>query len=182
MSKKEKISLILLTLVWLVVISLLRWSWQWSLAWLWLGALIGVFLLEIDQLFYLLIINPHELTSQRVQRLFQQRKIKEALLLINQTVAERDRMPLHNAFFQVILYVLCFFVVTSSTNLFGAGLVMGMAFHLLKDEVAYLLLKKEEKLKKWLFWQVENDISNQNQKIFVSVMALLFVILNLFLI
>jgi len=182
MFKKEKITLILLTLIWLTAVSLLRWTWQWNLIWLWLGALIGIFLLDIDHLLYLLVINPHELTGQRVKRFFQQRKIKEALILIGDTVGERDRMPLHNAFFQVILYVLCFFVLTSSANLLGAGLVMGMAFHLLKDEIFHLLLGREERLKKWLFWQAKNDISNQNQKIFVVIMGLTFVVLNFFLI
>ncbi len=178
MFKKEKITLILLTLIWLTAVSLLRWTWQWSLIWLWLGALIGIFLLDIDHLLYLLVINPHELTSQRVKRFFQQRKIKEALILIGDTVEERDRMPLHNAFFQVVLYVLCFFVLTSSANLFGAGLVMGMAFHLLKDETFHLFFGREEKLKKWLFWQLNSEVSLQGQKVYLAVMTLIFLGLN----
>lgn len=182
MFKKEKIILILLTIVWLSVVSLLRWLWSWDLVWFWLGGLIGIFLLDIDHFLYLLLVNPHELTSQRVKRLLQQKKIKEALSLIESTVEEREKMPLHNAFFQVILFVLCFFVLTSSSNLFGAGLVMGMAFHMLKDEIFFLIKGQEEKLKKWLFWQAKNDISNQNQKIFVVIMTLIFVALNFFLI
>lgn len=182
MIKKGKITLILLTLIWLTAISLLRWTWQWNLIWLWLGAFIGIFLLDVDHLLYLLVINPHELTSQRVKHLLPQKKFKEVLILIRDTVEERARMPLHNAFFQVILYVLCFFVLTSSANLFGAGLVMGMAFHLLKDEVFHLLFGREEKLKRWLFWQAKNDISDQNQKIFVVIMGLTFLALNFFLI
>lgn len=178
MLKKEKTVLILLTLIWLAAVTLLRWNWNLDLVWLWLGGLTGIFFLDIDHLFYLLVINPYELTSQRVKRLFQQKKIKEALALIGETVEERTRMPLHNAFFQVILYILAFFTLTSSANLFGAGLVMGMAFHLLKDEVFHLLFGQEEKLKKWLFWQSNNDVSNQNQKIFVLIMALVFVALN----
>lgn len=178
MFKKEKVALILLTLIWLTVVSLLRWVWSLDLIWLWLGSLIGIFLLDIDHLFYLFLINPHELTSQRVRRLFQQKKIKEALALIGDTAEEREKMPLHNAFFQVILYVLCFFVLTSSANLFGAGLVMGMAFHLLKDEIFHLLFGREEKLKKWLFWQLNSEVSLQGQKVYLAVMTLIFLGLN----
>lgn len=98
------------------------------------------------------------------------------------TTYERQRLSFHNAFFQVILLVLCFFVLTSTNQLLGSGLVMGMMLHLLKDEVGELLNKREERLKKWLFWQVNFEISFEQQKLFVISMVLCFVALSLFLI
>ena len=94
------------------------------------------------------------------------------------TTNERCRLPFHNALFQVILLVLCFFVLTSTNNLFGSGLVMGMMLHLLKDEVGELLSRQEEHLKKWLFWQISFEISFDQQKLFVVLMVLFFVFLN----
>lgn len=182
MLKKEFLTNLLLTLVWLLIITFLRWNWQWNLIWLWAGAFLGVFLFNLDHLFYLLFVSPHELTSQRFQRLLEQRKFKEALSLMADTTHERQRLPFHNALFQVILLVLCFFVLTSTDQLFGSGLVMGMMLHLLKDEVGELLNRHEERLKKWLFWQANFEISLDQQKLFVILMICLFVALNLFLI
>jgi len=182
MFKKEFLSHLLVGIGWLVVITLLRWSWHLDLAWFWAGGLIGTFLFNLDHLLYLLVINPHELTSQRVQRLLAQKKIKETLILMAQTTHERHYLSFHSAFFQVILLVLCFFVLTSTNHLFGSGLVMGMMLHLLKDEVEEWLTGQEERLKKWLFWQVKFDVSFEQQRLFIILMVLFFVVLNLFLV
>lgn len=182
MFKKEILNNLWLVLIWLLAVTLLRWDWQWNLVLFWLGGILGVFLFNLDHLFYLLVISPHELTSQRFQRLLEQKKFKEALVLMFDTTYERYRLPFHNALFQVILLVLCFFVLTSTNNLFGSGLVMGMMLHLLKDEVGELLSKQEERLKKWLFWQVNFEISFDQQKLFVVLMVLFFVSLSFLLI
>jgi hypothetical protein len=181
MLKREITSHLLVAVIWLVIITLLRWSWQWNLVFFWVGGLLGTFLLDADHLFYLLWINPHELTSLRAKRLVEQKRFKEALILVWDTRHERIRLPFRNALFQPILYVLCFFILTSTGSLFGAGLVMGMALHLLKDEVEDLLTDKE-RLKKWLFWQIKGEVSDENQKIFVILMVLVFLGLNLLLI
>ncbi|MBM3205653.1 hypothetical protein FJZ41_02260 [Candidatus Shapirobacteria bacterium] len=181
MLKKELKTHLLILLGWLVMITLLRWSWHWNLLWLWLGGGVGTFLIDLDHFIYLFLINPHELTSQRAQRLWSQRKTKELLSLVVDTVAERTKLAFHNALFQVILFVLCFFVLSSSGNLFGAGLVMAMALHLLKDEFLEWRAGQEERLKEWLFWPVKLEINLEQQKFFLILMLFAFLGLNLFL-
>jgi hypothetical protein len=168
----------LVAIIWLTVITLLRWSWHWNLVWLWLGGLFGTYFFDLDHFLYLLVINPHELTSQRVQRLLQQKKFKETLVLVTETASERTHLPLHSALFQIINLVLCLFVLTSTNNLFGSGMVMGMALHLLKDEIGEVLGKQEERLKRWLFWQVKFEVSLESQKIYLVVVTLIFLALN----
>lgn len=182
MLKKEVRSHLLVTFIWLVLITLLRWNWHWNLILLWLGALVGTFLIDIDHLLYALVIYPHELTSMRVKRLVDQRRFKEALILLADTQAERIKLPFHSALFQIILYVACFFVLTSTGSLFGAGLVMAMALHLLKDEFELLLRGEEERLRKWLFWQIKTEVTFNQQKLFLILMLLVFIGLNLLLI
>jgi len=182
MLKKELISHLVVTLGWLVIITLWRWSWHWNLIWLWLGGLFGTYFFDLDHFLYLLIINSHELTSQRVKRLFQQKRFKEAFELTAQTATERIKLPFHNVLFQIVNFVLCFFVLSSTNNLFVSGIVMGMALHLLKDEIGELLGKQEERLRNWLFWQVKLEVSFEQQKLFVILMVLLFVGLNFLLI
>ena len=133
--------------------------------------------MDIDHLIHFLITNPHELTSQRIRRLLDERRFKDALFLMADTRLERPKLALHNALFQVILWVLTFFTLTSTNNLFGAGLVMGMALHLLKDEFQDLLTD-EAYLKEWLFWQFNFEVSFDGQKIYLAVMTLTFLALN----
>ncbi|MBU3957339.1 hypothetical protein KKI19_03665 [Patescibacteria group bacterium] len=183
MLKKEVRSHLLVTLAWLGLITFLRWSWHWNLIFLWLGGLVGTFLLDIDHLLYTLWIYPHELTSMRVKHLIDKRRFKDTLALLADTHEERFKFSFHTALFQPILYIVCFFVLTSTGSLFGAGLVMAMALHLLKDEVECLFSKeREEYLRKWLFWQVKTEVSFNQQKSFVILMLLVFIGLNLLLI
>lgn len=181
MFKKEIKTHLLVTVVWLVLITFLRWSWHWNLILIWLGGIVGTFLIDIDHLLYTLIY-PHELTSMRVRRLLEQRQFKEALILLVDTHDERYKLALHSALFQIVLYVACFFVLTSTGSLFGSGLVMAMALHLLKDDFDLLLNGKEEWLKRLLFWQIKAEISLRQQKFYVILMLFIFLGLNLLLI
>ena len=182
MFKKELKVHFLTTFIWLIIITLLKWQWQWNLIWLWFGAFIGTFLIDIDHLIYLFFTNPHELTSQRVRRLWEEKHLKELIVLTFDTSEERMKLAFHNVLFQLILFILCFFVLTSTSNLFGVGLVMSMALHLLKDEFHEWWAGREERLKEWLFWPIKMEVSLQNQKIFLIFMLLLFVALNFLLI
>lgn len=182
MLKKKIRSHLLVTFVWLVVITLLRWHWHWNLILLWLGGLVGTFLLDIDHLLYTLVIYPQEVTSMRVKSLVQQRRYKDTLILLADTENERVKLSFHNAIFQLVLYILCFFVLTSTGSLFGAGLVMAMALHLLMHELTLLLRGGEEHLRRMLFWQVKRNISLRQQKFFIILMIFIFLGLNLLLI
>ncbi len=182
MLKREVRSHLLVTLVWLVIITLLRWDWHWNLILLWLGGLVGTFLIDLDHLLYALFIYPQEITSMRVKRLIDQRQYKEALVLLVDTQDERIRLPFHNALFQPVLYVTCFFVLTSTGSLFGSGLVMAMALQLLRYELGLLLWGRGEHLRRLLFWQVKREISLRQQKFFIILMVFIFLGLNLLLI
>jgi len=177
MIKKELTSHYLVTLVWLVVMSLLRWRWNLELIWLWLGALVGTMILDLDQVFYALVIYPEE----KAKELWQQRKIRPLLEYLAETSLQRVRLTFHNALFQVGFLVFSFWVLTSTGGLFGKGLVMGANLHLLKDEFHLLLRGREEELRRWLFWPIKANVSLEGQKMFVLAMFLVFLGLNLLL-
>jgi len=182
MLKKEIKNHLLITIAWLALITLLRWTWHWNLIFLWLGGVVGTFLIEIDHLLYALAIYPQEETSKRVRQLVDRRFYKEALILVANTRGERIKLAFHSAIFQPVLYIACFFVLTSTGSLFGAGMVMAMALRLLKDEMGLLLQGKDEQLRQWLFWQVGTEVTLRQQKFFVILMLLIFLGLNLLLI
>jgi hypothetical protein len=177
MLKKELTTHYLLTLVWLGVVSLLRWKWNLELIGLWLGALVGTMILDLDQVFYALLIYPEEKACQ----LWREKKIKTFLEYLAETYSQRIKLTFHNALFQVGFLVFSFWVLTSTGGLFGKGLVMAANLHLLKDEFHLLLAGREEQLRRWLFWPVRKEVSLEGQKIFVGVMGLVFLGLNLLL-
>ena len=172
----------IIALLWLGVITIARWQWELSLIFLWLGGLVGVFLVDLDHWLYLLVAQPQELTSLRVKKLLVEKKYKEALVLVADTREERTRLSLHNALTQLALVAFGFFVLTSTQNLFGSGLVLGVGLHLLKDEVQDLLAGKDEHLRQWLWWPIKINLSWDQQRYFVIVMLLVFLGSNLLLI
>lgn len=161
---------------------MIRWDWRLNLIWLWLGGLLGTFLLDLDHLIYTLVIYPQEETSFKAKSLLQQRQFKAMLALLISTRYERFKLSFHNALFQPIFAVFCFWVLTSTPGLLGKGLVMAMALHLLKDEFSSLFKQSDEFTRKWLFWQIKREVSFKEQKIFVVLMLLVFLGLNLLLI
>lgn len=182
MLKKELRNRLLLIFAWLLVITLLRWNWRWELIGFWLGGLIGTFFLDLDHWFYVFWLKPHELTSQRVKHQLNQNHYREALILLSDTKGERIRLSFFNAPFQLVLYLICFFVLTSTANLFGAGLVMAMALSFLKEEFGFLFKGKTERLTARLFWPLNLQISSPNLKFYLISMLLIFIGLNLLLI
>ncbi len=182
MPKKELFNRLLITLIWLLVISLFRWHWHWHLIWLWLGSFLGIFLIELDHFLYVLLSNPHELTGLRIKRLLEQRSFREILTLVVDTRGERERLAFHNALFQVVLYALCFFTISSTNNLFGSGLLMGMALILLRDELDDLLKGKEGRLRNWLFWPLRQTVSLPQQRLFIIAVVILFLVLSFLLV
>jgi len=183
MIKKELTGHYLVTLVWLVVVSLWHWWGSWDLTGLyrlvgfWLGALVGTMILDLDQVFYALAIYPEE----KAKELWRQRRIKALLEYLAETSLQRVRLTFHNALFQVGFLVFSFWVLTSTGGLFIKGLVMAANLHLLKDEFHLLLQGREEELRCWLFWPVKQEVSFEGQKIFVGIMVLVFLGLNLLL-
>lgn len=192
MIKKELFSHYLVTLIWLAALAVLRAIFSASafstlsqlFSWLvfCLGALLGTFVLDLDHVFYVLLIHPEEETSQKVKRLIRQKEYKEAFLVLVNTHLERIKLSFHNAIFQVFFMVFCFWVLTSTGSWLGKGLAMAMALHLLKDEIELLFKGYEDRLRAWLFWPIKREVSFQEQKVFVILMLLVFLGLNLLLI
>ncbi len=168
----------IIALVWLGIISAIRWQWELSLVLLWAGGLAGFFLVDLDHWLYLLVAQPQELTSLRVKKLLMEKKYKEAFVLVSFTTGERVKLSLHNALAQIILLVFGFFVLTSTQNLFGSGLVLGISLHLLQEEMRALLVGQDEQLRQKLWWPVKINITDDQQRYFVIVMLLAFFGLN----
>ncbi len=182
MLRKKITSNLLLTLPWLVVVTLLRWDWQWSLIWFWLGGFAGSFLPDIDHLLYVYFIHPEESSSVKATGLLRQGQLKEAVVFLTNTAQERVILSFHNVLSQVFFYALCFWVLTSTGSLFVKGMVMAASLHLLRDEVLLLISGQENLFRQNFFWQIKKEFSSEQLKIYVFLAIIAFVVLSFFLI
>ncbi|OGM32475.1 hypothetical protein A2803_03325 [Candidatus Woesebacteria bacterium RIFCSPHIGHO2_01_FULL_44_21] len=114
----------------------------------WVGGAIGAILPDVDHLIYVYFLRPHELTSQRASRMLSQGKVLETMSLLANTRSERTSLIFHTAMFQLVFYVFAFFVLSSSSNLFGRGLVLAFLLHLLIDQ--YLDFRDLGNITHWL--------------------------------
>lgn len=100
----------------------------------WLGGIFGTILPDLDHVIYFYLVKPVELTSQRFNFLLEKREIGRMVSLLYETRTERAGLIFHSIFFQLIFLVLTFWMLSSSGSLFGKGMVLAFALHLLVDE------------------------------------------------
>lgn len=143
----------------------------------WLGGLIGTILPDVDHLIYVLFLNPHELTSQRVNFLFKKREVLRVVALLYETRNERKNLIFHTFLFQIIFFILTLFIVSSSASLLVRGMVLAFSLHLVVDQLADILEVKN--LSNWgLLLSSELDFSKSN--LYISASFLLILIMGFF--
>jgi len=140
----------------------------------WVGGLIGTVMPDLDHLIYVLFLNPHELTSQRVGSLLKRKEFFRVTTLLYETRDERKNLVFHTFLFQLIFFVLTFFVISSSGSIFVSGMVIALSLHLIVDQLVDIFDIKT--LSNWgtLF---SSELSYRNSKLYVmGAFLLLFVI------
>jgi hypothetical protein len=101
----------------------------------WLGGIIGTILPDIDHIIYFYLVKPAELTSQRFNFLFEKKELGRMFNLLYDTRTERSGLIFHTILFQLIFFVLTFWMLSSSGSVFGKGMVLAFSLHLLIDQV-----------------------------------------------
>ena len=158
-----------------ILISLIRGWWSLDPAQMlpfvpfWLGGILGTVLPDVDHLIYVYFLRPQELTSQRVDFMTSNGNVKGAISLLYSTRSERTHLIFHTAFFQIIFFILTFLVVTSSSGLFGRGLVLAFCLHLLVDQLVDL--RSMGSLVNW-FRNIPVTLDTNQQRWYVGIVGL----------
>jgi hypothetical protein len=142
----------------------------------WFGAIIGAFLPDIDYLLQVYVLNPEKQTSKDVNSLISQGKTSESIKLISKT-NDSENLLLHTANFQMGFIIMAFWVLTSSTNLLGRGLVLAFLLHLVVDQVSALFESKD-----YNFWfkGFFMNLKGYEKKLYFALNALVLLVLGLF--
>ncbi len=122
-------------IVLLIILTLIKKWFSFNYALVWLGVIAGYYLPFIDHLFYAYILRPDSETSKNIRSLASTRKFKELIRYANDTQDQREKLIIHTAYFQVVFLLLTFFILTSSSSLFGRGLVYGFSLKLLVEQM-----------------------------------------------
>ena len=113
----------------------------------WVGGLIGAFLPDVDHIIYIYLLKPQELTSQRAVRMISAGDIKNTYALLRSTTEERKKLIFHSVLFQWAFIIFAYLVISSTSNLFGMGLVLGFLVHLVVDQ--FIDLTHSDSLSQW---------------------------------
>lgn len=143
----------------------------------WVGGILGVVLPDIDHLIYAYFIKPQDLTSQRINHLVDNGVIVRSLELLYETRNERKGLIFHSVFFQIIFWILTFWMMSSSGSLFGKGLALSFALHLSIDQIMDIT-----ELKSFDNW-IKNTpffLDLSKAKVYWLIMFLLLVVFGVF--
>lgn len=172
-----------MALIYALVILVVRSGW-WNIAsfdwmnWLmWtLGVLLGVLVLFADRIVYT-YSYPGTQIAQQFAWYIKEKKYLSALELLDDRRLEQERLTFRSSLFMAIWVPLAFFALTSTTGLFGKGVVMGLMLHILAD--AWKLQKLEpRRLHVRLFWLIKRVVSDEERLVFLLIITGIFVVFS----
>lgn len=144
-------------------------GWGW---WL-LGVSGGVLMLFLDRVAYT-YAYPEEQLSQQFTWFVKNKQFAQAFAVLDARRNEQARLTFRSAIFMIVWIPLAFFALTSTSAMFGKGVVMGLMLHILYD--AWRMQKIDpEALNRRLFWQIRRTFSNEEKIIFMSILSAFFV-------
>jgi hypothetical protein len=175
--KKEILTHFVVYIAFFALLTLVQGRFELELFLFWLGGLIGTALPDVDHVVYVYFLRPEEFNSQRVQHMNVNRNFTESFKYLAETRSERTKLIFHTFYFQLIFYALSFLIL-SSGNLFGRGLVLAFLLHLLIDQ--FIDYRITGSINNWFrdLPVMQDDISKQKlYLIAVSILFLLFAFL-----
>lgn len=115
--------------------------------------------------------------SQQFAWYIKEKKYLNGLQLLDDRRLEQERLTFRSALFMVIWVPLSFFALTSTTGLFGKGVVMGLMLHILAD--AWRLQKSDpRRLHVRLFWLIKREVTDEERLVFLSVITAFFALFS----
>ncbi|MCL5675887.1 MAG: hypothetical protein M1120_02040 [Patescibacteria group bacterium] len=169
-----------LAVLYLAIISVLRFKLDFNILWLWLGGLLGSVLLESDYLFQVFLVQPDLPVSFSVKELWQKKQYRQSLNLLLDRHGEIKKLTFHTIFFQTIFYCFSFFILTSSGSFFGSGLVLTGLLSLLKEQVGDI--RGMGGMREGWFSKLNISLSGNGQKIYVGTAIMVFLLFSTFII
>lgn len=141
------------------------------------GVTVGVLVLFVDRIVYT-FSYPGTQIAQQFSWYWKQKQYMTALALLYDRRLEAERLTFRSSLFMALWVPLAFFATTSTPQLFGKGVVMGVMLHILYD--SWRLQKTDpRRLHLRLFWLIKREVAESERLIFLWVMTGIFVLISL---
>lgn len=143
----------------------------------WLGGIFGILLPYLDYLVYIYFLYPSADISVRSSLLIKQRDFKQLSSVLFTDEGRKIRKIFHTVHFYVIFLVLSLLILTSSSSIFGRGLVLGFVIHLYIEQV-YDFMEKGS-LDNW-FEKIDIKLDREQQLWYLGFNAVLLLIFGFY--
>ena len=169
-----------MALIYTLAVFILKGGWNHPLMYVMfgIGCMIGVSVLFVDRIVYT-YSYPQTQIAQQFAWYIKEKRYLTALDLLDARRLEQERLTFRSSLFMAIWVPLAFFALTSTTGLFGKGVVMGLMLHILFD--SWRLQQKEpRRLHIRLFWLIKREVSDEERLVFMYIMTGIFVLFSFF--
>lgn len=146
-----------------------------SLLWWLLGMVCGFLFIFLDRFIYSLYSHKEEPLSMKIRELFRTKRYSEGVSFLLNERQEQKELVMRSFLFIGVWVIMSVFTLTSSTNFFARGLMLGIGTHLVFDLSADFFWNKT-RFDYW-FWQIKRKIGNDEKKWFFGLSILIYVLL-----
>ncbi|KKU87097.1 MAG: hypothetical protein UY18_C0046G0002 [Microgenomates group bacterium GW2011_GWF2_47_9] len=143
---------------------------QWS-GWI-VGVCVGVLILFMDRIAYV-YAYPQEQLSQQFLWFVKNKNWGRALSILDTRRAEQEKLTFRSAIFMGVWVLLALFAITSTSGLFGKGVVMGLMLHILSDAWRMQRMNPDG-LNRRLFWQIKREFTVEERVVFLFILSAFF--------
>lgn len=141
------------------------------------GVVVGVMVLFVDRIVYT-YSYPGTQIAQQFAWYWKQKQYVTALTLLYERRLEAERLTFRSSLFMAVWVPLAFFATTSTPQLFGKGVVMGVMLHILHD--SWRLQKADpRRLHLRLFWLIKREVTESERIVFLWTITSIFAVLSL---
>ncbi len=142
----------------------------------WIGGLVGTVLPDLDHIFYSLVYKEKSKSFLSFKNFLSQKKYLSAFCSLLEKGDGSEVSAFHSFSFQILFFILTFWIITSSSSSFAVGLVLAFTLHLLVNQLSDLLSKGS--LDSWSFGFFKLEVPKDKHLVYWFVIFALFVLIS----
>lgn len=174
---RYKIPLLISLVVMLCILALNAESNPFSILFIILGALIGIFLLDLEYLLTAYVVDPDAQMSKQLKAEVVGKNIFSYARFLNDYEYEFKNLAMRSVVFHVLLLIFGYYIVITQSFVLAQAIVLSMLANILYFELMEILSKGN--LDRWA-WIYNGDVTKKVSFIYWSICLLFFLLLFIY--
>lgn len=137
--------------------------------------MLGFIFVFFDWLIQLAVLDPTRVFDVKLKEILRVKNIKLGLINVLEEREKKFRLVMKSALFLLVWLVMGIFTLSSVTNSFSRGFMLGLGTHLVFD-LLWDYFKDLDKLDNW-FWTVKRKLDQSEKKWFVAIVLAGFLLI-----